>query len=146
MKKMSPEKRCLIALSIFSAVLLVVFIPISAVFSFWGLTIGWAIGFIVAFTNMFLLFKSGMATSESAMNSGKGMGFAAAFYIMRFALFAIAFVITALLDYYCKIVVFKYSLFTCAAALLPSTLIITILYHSADEEVVKKVDTTNNKQ
>lgn len=138
MKKMSPEKRCLIALSIFNAALFIIFIPISAVFDLWGLTVGWGIGFVVTFINMFLLFKSGISTSESATNTGKGMGFAAVFYFARFGLFAIAFVITALLYYYCKIEIFKYSVFTCAAALLPSTLIITILYHSPDEEEVKR--------
>ena len=137
MKNLSPEKRCLVILGIFNFVALAVFIPISAVFSLWGLSIGWIIGTGVTFINMLLLFKSGdLIVNQSKDNRGTALS--VLFYFLRFGLIAAAMVLCALLHWKIGHYLFTWSLFTCAASVLPSTLVITIFYRSDDEE--KKVE------
>ena len=137
MKKLSPEKKCLLILIIFNFIALVVFIPISVNFSLWGLSIGWIIGTAVTFINTLLLFKSGHLIVSQAKDN-KGTALSVLFYFLRFGLIAAAMVVCALLDYVAKHDFFAYSIFTCAASVLPSTLVITIFYHSDEEEKVDK--------
>lgn len=133
MKKLSPEKKCIIILAIFNLAALVVFIPVSAVFNLWGLTLGWAIGTSVTFVNMLLLFKTGNMISDQAKDN-RGTALSVLFYFVRFGLVAGAMVLCALLHWVIGHYLFIWSLFTCAASVLPSTLIITIFYHSDDNE------------
>lgn len=133
MKKLSPEKKCLAILGIFNLTALIIFIPVSAIFNLWGLTIGWVIGTTVTLINMLLLFKTGdMITNEAKDNRGTALSIL--FYFIRFTLVAGAMVLCALLHWVIGHYLFIWSLFTCAASVLPSTLIITIFYHSDDNQ------------
>lgn len=139
MKKLTSDKKCYLILGIFNIVAFAAFIPGSAVSNLWGLTTGWALGFVATFVNMILLFKSGRIVEDSS-KSEKGVGISIAFYFGRFLLIAAMFVICALLDFYLKIPAFKYSLFTCAASVLPSALIILIFYRADIDEDNKKLE------
>lgn len=136
MKKFSPEKKCIIILAIFNISALIIFIPISAVFNLWGLTLGWAIGTSVTFINMMLLFKTGDMIADQAKDN-HGTALSVLFYFVRFTLVAGAMVLCACLHWLIGHYLFIWSLFTCAASVLPSTLIITIFYHSDNTEEKK---------
>lgn len=138
MKKLSPEKKCLVILGIFNFAALAIFIPISAVFTLWGLTIGWVIGTAVTFINMILLFKTGDLIANQAKDN-RGTALSVLFYFVRFGLIAAAMVVCALFHWVIGHYLFTWSLFTCAASVLPSTLVITIFYHVDDDEE-KKVE------
>ncbi|MCQ2796813.1 MAG: hypothetical protein MJ213_05935 [Bacilli bacterium] len=140
MKKLTSDKKCYLILGIFNIIAFIIFIPISVVFDKWGLTVGWALGFVATFINMVLLFKSGKVVEISA-KSEKGVGISVVYYFVRFLLTASMFVICAILDFYLKVHAFKYSLFTCAASVLPSALIILIFYRADIDEDNKKVET-----
>ena len=140
MKKLTSDKKCYLILGIFNIVAFATLIPISAVFKLWGLTTGWALGFMATFINMILLFKSGRVVEDSAKNE-KGIGISVAFYFVRFLLTAAMFVICALMQYKFGNPFFKYSLFTCAASVLPSALIILIFYRADIDEDNKKIET-----
>ncbi|MCQ2791980.1 MAG: hypothetical protein MJ208_00485 [Bacilli bacterium] len=133
MKKLNPEKKCLLILLVFSLVVFCIFLPISIVRGMHGLVIGWSFGCIATFINMFLLFKSGHAIADLA-KSNKGVGLSVLFYFLRFIIIAAPMIICALLQWYFKHEMFEWSLFTCAASVLPSSLIIVIFYHSNDED------------
>lgn len=139
MKNLTSDKKCYLILGIFNLVAFAVFIPASAVSNLWGLTTGWALGFVATFVNMVLLFKSGKVVEDSA-KSEKGVGISVAYYFGRFLLIAAMFVICALLDFYLKLPAFKYSLFTCAASVLPSALIILIFYRADIDEDKQKIE------
>lgn len=139
MKNLTSDKKCYLILGIFNVVAFAILIPISATFTMWGLTVGLALGFVATFVNMVLLFKSGKVVEDSA-KSEKGVGISIAYYFGRFLLIAAMFVICALLDFYLKIPVFKYSLFTCAASVLPSALIILIFYRADIDEDKQKIE------
>lgn len=133
MKKMSPEKKCLLILGIFSIAALIIFLPISISLKYWGVTIGWVLGCVATFLNMLLLFKSGHAVADAAKEN-KGLSLSFLFYFFRFFISAGFIILCAILDYVCHIEVFKYSIFTCAASVLPSSLILLIFYHDNDDE------------
>lgn len=141
MKKLTSDKKCYLILGIFNAVALVALISVGAVFNeYWGLTTGWALGCITTFINMVLLFKSGRVVEQSA-KSEKGIGLSVGFYFIRFLLIAGMFVVCALMQWKFEIPAFKYSLFTCAASVLPSALIILIFYRADIDEDNKKIET-----
>lgn len=139
MKKLTSDKKCYLILGIFNIVAFAILIPISAVFNMWGLTTGWALGCVATFVNMILLFKSGGVIAASA-KSEKGIGISIGFYFIRFLLTAAVFVICAVMQYTLKNPMFLYSLFTCAASVLPSALIIVIFYRADVDEDNKKIE------
>ena len=143
MKKLTSDKKCYLILGIFNVVAFIVLIPVSACcskpdFNLWGLTIGWALGFVATFVNMMLLFKSGKVVEDSA-KSEKGIGISLLYYFIRFFLTAAMFVICAVLDFWLKMPQFKFSLFTCATSVLPSALIILIFYRADIDEDNQKI-------
>lgn len=139
MKKLSSEKKCYLILAIFNIIAFAIFIPLSVLYNLWGLTIGWALGFVATFINMILLFKGGRAIANAAKND-KGVGLSVAFYFARFLLIGVMFVICALMFWVFNVEVFEYSLFTCAGSVLPSALIIVIFYRSDEDETKKEIE------
>ena len=139
MRKLTSDKKCYLILGIFNAVAFAILIPVSATQNLWGLTIGWVLGFVATFINMILLFKSGKVVEDSA-KSEKGIGITLAFYLARFLLTAAMLVICAVMQWKLKLPQFNYSLFTCAASVLPSALIILIFYRADIDEDNKKIE------
>lgn len=133
MKKINPERKCILILVAFNIIALAIFIPISAVFNLWGLTIGWAMGTVVTVISNVLLFFSGNRISQNAINDDKGTGLAILFYFVRYAMYIGIFVVCAFLHWKAKNEYFTWSIFTCAGSLLPSSLIIALFYRQKDE-------------
>lgn len=148
-KKMNKEVRCLTATSMFLGLIFLILLIVSLTTHKYGLVIGWSIGFVITVISMFLLFKSGELIQNSAIGTGKGGGLVAIFYISRFALYALGLVMCALAFYTWKCEHFRYAIFTCLCALLPSHLFIAILYHDDSDESKKVIETKveeNNKE
>ncbi|MCQ2794722.1 MAG: hypothetical protein MJ214_00720 [Bacilli bacterium] len=139
MKKLTSDKKCYLVLGIFYIVAFAALIPTSAVTGLWGLTVGLSIGSVVTFINMVLLFRSGQVVADAA-KTDRGVGISLLFYFLRFILIGGAFAICAVMHYTIGIPAFEYSLFTCAASVLPSALIIVIFYRADVDEDNKKIE------
>lgn len=135
-KSLSPEKKCLSIILGFSLIILIVLIPVSLSVNLWGLTIGWCIGFVTSITNTIMLFKSAKVISNAA-KSEKGLGISVVFYLIRFLLAAAVITICIVMQYKVKNTYFTWSFCTCAAAILPSALILAIFYHDTDNGKTK---------
>lgn len=137
MKRLSPEKKCLVAVAIIFAIGLLAVIPVGAVTHYWGPTTGWILGCGVTAISQILMFKSGDIISGRAKTDGKGAGLSVLFYFSRFFLYGIAFAVCIILHYIVKndIVdkLFNWSWITCAIPLFPSTLIIAIFYREEEK-------------
>ncbi|MCQ2794496.1 MAG: hypothetical protein MJ207_04040 [Bacilli bacterium] len=134
-KKFTPEQRCLLILSVFNFSILLIFLITSSLTQLWGLTLGWGIGCLVTFLNMLLLFKTGDAITESSKRNS-GLGISLAYYAFRFLIIGGALVACAVAQYVTPkdFVVFDWSVFTCAASVLPGSLILLIFYHEDEDK------------
>lgn len=127
---------------IFSAVILLIMLIVSITSGYYGWLIGAAIGSVTELINIVLLYKG----SDAIVSAKKPMLFIV-FYMLRMALYAIAFIVCVIFgfrnDFFNTpfVPAFEYSIWGCLIAISPLQIIVIIVYYVAKKGIDNPVDT-----